>query len=81
MYEILNEFVLKLLSLQIRAVVYTGHIALGIMKTKENLEIWPYIKGCTALKISAADIYSELCEIHGTSTMSKRSVFKWCKKN
>lgn len=52
---------------------------LAVTKIEVCFEIWASIQGHTALKISASQIYSELCENHETSTASKQSVFRWAK--
>ena len=49
------------------------------MKNKTSFEIRAYIKRRVGLNVSVSQIYSELCQIHGTSVVSKRSVFRWHK--
>lgn len=50
------------------AVICTVFIVLVVMKIEVSFEIKAYIKD------QASQIYSELCEICGTSTISKQSV-------
>ena len=50
------------------------------MKNKTSFEIRAYIKGHAGLNVSVSQIYSELCQIHRTSVVSKRSIFRWHKK-
>ena len=50
------------------------------MKNKTSFEIRAYHKGRIGLTVSVSQIYSELCQIHGTSVVSKRSIFRWHKK-
>ena len=49
------------------------------MKNKTSFESRAYIKGRVGLNVSVSQIYSELCQIHWTSVVSKRSVFRWHK--
>ena len=37
-------------------------------------------KGHTGLNVPVSQIYSKLCQMHGTTVVSKRSVFRWHKK-
>ena len=47
------------------------------LKTEASFEIMAYIKGncCVNLANSGTHTYNELCQIHETSAVSKRSVF------
>ena len=50
------------------------------MKTQARFEITAYTKGRVNLKISGSHTYNELCQIHRTSVVSKKLVFRWHKK-
>ena len=76
----IRSFFQKLLKVEAGAVVYTGYISLCTMKTEKTHEIRAYIKGRVSLKVSASHIFNELCQIHGASAVSKRSVYRWHKK-
>ena len=50
------------------------------MKNELKFEVRAYIKGRVGLKVSASQVYSELCQIHGPSRVARTSVFRWHKK-
>ena len=50
------------------------------MKTQASFEIRAYIKGGVFLYLSDSQTYNELCQIHRTSTVSKKLVFRRHKK-
>lgn len=68
-FTIGRNTIIKLLSFQIHvgAVIYTVCIVLAIVKT----EVRPIIKVTPLLNIPASQMYSELCEIDRTPTISK----------
>lgn len=70
------SIVLKLFSFQIGAVTYTqsAYVMLATKKTRVSFEIRAYAKDRNAMNISGSKINNELYEIHGISTISKRSV-------
>ena len=41
------------------------------------MEIRAYIRARVALHISAKEIFSELCRIHGSAAVTLRTVFRW----
>ena len=60
---------------------HRGRQALPVfkMKNKTSFDSRVYIKGRVGLNVSVSQIYSEVCQIHWASVVSKRSVFRWHK--
>ena len=70
----------KLLKVQLGAVIYTGILENIYNENELKFEVRAYIKGRVGLKVSASQVYSELCQIHGPSKVARTSVFRWHKK-
>ena len=65
---------------EIVAVIYTDQFLTCTMKKELKLEIRVYMKGCDTLKIPPRNLYEELTDIYGSSTVSFITVSRWIKK-
>ena len=50
------------------------------MKSEEKLEIRAHVKARVSLHMSTKEIFPELCNIHGSTMVMLRTVFRWVKK-
>ena len=70
----------RLFAFEIVAVIYTDQFLNCTMKKELKPEIRAYIKGRAALKIPPRNVYKELTDIYGSSTVSFMTVSRWMKK-
>ena len=70
----------RLFAFEIVAVIYTDQFLNCTMKKELKSEIRAYIKGRAALKIPPRNVYKELTDIYGSSTVSFMTVSRWMKK-
>ena len=70
----------RLFAFEIVAVIYTDQFLNCTMKKELKIEIRAYIKGRAALTIPPKNVYKDLTDIYGSSTVSFMTVSRRIKK-